>query len=134
MAGRPKPDPEKYCGFCGKRMLRKRFGERLEDRKAFLRRKFCDASCGNSRHIVTQSGLLQRSRKHRGSRCEACGFARRPHVHHVDGNQKHSAPPNLQTLCTHCHNFWHAMLNRLGLPIAGRMPPLLCSGMLDSRH
>ena len=57
--------------------------------------------------------------------CEACGWAKSLHVHHCDGDPQNNDPANLQTLCTHCHNFWHAMLARLGRPIAGRMPALL---------
>jgi hypothetical protein len=67
---------------------------------------------------------LWRARKLRGPNCEACGTKRRLHAHHVDGNQANNTSENIQTLCNNCHNFWHAALERAGLPTHGRMPRL----------
>ena len=57
--------------------------------------------------------------------CESCGLTRRLHVHHIDGDFTNESLSNLQTLCTHCHNFWHALLERHGLKPAEPMPSLL---------
>jgi hypothetical protein len=117
-------DPERHCERCGLPLTRRRFGSRLEDRSAFLRRRFCSLTCANSRSKLTKGGYHWRARKYRKTACEACGRMKALHVHHVNGNPSDNDPVNLQTLCTHCHNFWHAALDRLGRPIAGRMPPL----------
>jgi len=68
---------------------------------------------------------MWRARQHRRKACEACGWTKSLHVHHVNGDRTDERLENFQTLCTHCHNYWHALLNRHGLPIAGRMPALL---------
>lgn len=120
-----KADPKKHCDFCGKLLARKSFNGRLEDMGAFRLRRFCNRICGNSRKVVTMGALYYRAAKHRKKQCEACGFTRKLHAHHVDGDETNNSPENIQTLCTHCHNFWHALLSRRGLPIGGRMPVLL---------
>jgi hypothetical protein len=121
---RMKVDPERHCERCGVPLTRQRFGTRLEDRSVFLRRRFCSLTCANSRDTLTKGGYHWRARQHRGPACEACGRTKALHVHHVNGEPSDNELVNLQTLCTHCHNFWHATLDRLGLPIAGRMPSL----------
>lgn len=120
-----KPAPEKFCERCAKPLQRKRFNGRLEDYGVFLRRKFCDHFCASSStEPVTRGAYLWRSRKLRGLRCEACGVTRRLHAHHVNGDITLTTSANVQTLCNNCHNFWHAALERRGLPISGRMPAL----------
>jgi hypothetical protein len=121
---RMKADPEKHCERCGVQLTRQRFGARLEDRSVFLRRRFCSLTCANSRTVLTKGAYHWRARQHRKSACEACGRTTALHVHHSDGDPSNNDPANLQTLCTHCHGFWHKTLARLGLPIGGRMPPL----------
>jgi hypothetical protein len=117
-------DPERHCERCGLVLTRQRFGTRLEDRSAFLRRKFCSLTCANSRLTTKEGTYHWRARKYRKAACEACGRTKALHVHHVNGDPSNNDLVNLQTLCMHCHNFWHATLSRLGLPIAGRMPSL----------
>lgn len=102
-------------------MFRKSFSGRLEDYGAFSRRRHCSLSCANSRPEVKTGTLLYRARQHRKSYCEACGYTRFLHAHHVDQNQANNDPKNIQTLCKHCHNFWHTTAKRLGLEVAGRM-------------
>lgn len=120
-----KSDPEKSCETCGVPLTRKQTGGRLEDRGTFLRRRYCSLSCANSKPLVGKQGNHWRARQHRKAACEACGATTSLHVHHCDANPANNTLPNLQTLCVHCHNFWHALLTRRGLPIAGRMPALL---------
>lgn len=99
----PKPDPVKTCEVCGRAMIRKRFGKRLEDRTRFLARKTCSQSCGNTRAEVTKSAHHWRAQKHRAERCQECGATKGLHVHHVDRNPANNQPKNLATLCASCH-------------------------------
>ena len=124
--------PPKPCERCGGTLTRRRFKSgRLEDAAVFRRRRFCTLSCANSKpdSEISRQTWFWRARKHRKPACESCGLEHRLHVHHVNGEITDLRMENLQTLCTHCHNFWHAMLERRGLPIAGRMPPLLGTGL-----
>ena len=106
-------------------MSRKRFGDRLEDLSAFRRRAFCSLTCANSkRGPLTKHGYSWRARKHLKSACEACSQETSLIAHHLDQRASNNVPSNIQTLCKHCHDFWHATQKRRGRPIAGRMPPL----------
>lgn len=124
---RPAKDtPEKRCTICGRRLSRKRFGGRLEDLTAFMKRQFCSLSCANSR---TKGGLSRKAfhaqaRKHKNPACECCGAKKRLHVHHVNEDWKNNEPTNLQTLCVFCHQFWHSTHRRLGVTPSLRMPAL----------
>lgn len=119
-------DPKKSCERCGTSLQRKLHGKRLEDFSVFARRRFCSLSCANSKAVLTMSGCRSRARKLRGPRCEACGYQHYLHAHHKDGDFTNNDPTNIQTLCTHCHNFWHALLDRLLMP-CGPMPALFPS-------
>lgn len=131
--GRPrKSDPKKSCAQCGVPLVRQMIGDRLEDRGVFLRRRFCSLTCANSRAVVKRGTHLWRARKFRATACEACGLTRSLQVHHVNGVQSENTQENTQTLCTHCHKFWHDTLKRHGLPIAGRMPALGLAGKTDT--
>ena len=114
--------PEKYCKTCGVLLKRQRYNGRLEDYGAFLRRNYCSLTCANTRKDITKSAYYWRARKFRKSKCEACGAEKSLHVHHIDQNYKNNNPNNLQTLCIHCHKFWHDTQERHGLSIAGKMP------------
>ena len=107
-------------------MTRKYYGNHLEDMGAFIRRKFCSLSCANTRETATLTvhGYSFRARKHLKKQCEACGYTKSLHAHHVDQDKTNSEPENIQTLCKHCHNFWHTAQKRMGKEIAGRMPSL----------
>ncbi len=121
--------PAKSCEFCGKVFQRKHLSSgRLEDRGAYLRRRFCSISCSVSMQHATEPPTVAASRKRSlktiSGSCEACGLASNLSAHHVDGNPMNNAPINIQTLCLHCHNFWHAMLKRTGRLPVSRMPRL----------
>ena len=124
----PEPDPIKSCLWCNERLRRKRFNGRLEDRGAFLRRKFCSLSCGTRYQHSMESPTVAASRKraHRIAlqNCEICGTSSNPSVHHIDENPLNNASTNLQPLCMSCHGFWHAVAKRAGISKSGRMPPL----------
>lgn len=82
-------------------------------------------AAGYAERYVAGSGKPgKRARKHRKSACEACGYTKRLTVHHCDQDQTNNDPSNLQTLCSHCHDFWHATAKRLGKTVAGKMPCL----------
>lgn len=115
----------KCCATCGALMLRKRFGGRLEDLSAFNKRKFCSLSCANTREALTKHGYSWRARKHLKTCCEACGSEQKLEAHHIDQDKANNDPSNIQTLCSPCHDFWHATAKRIGWPIAGRMPSLV---------
>lgn len=107
-----KPDPLRNCAVCGKILTRKRFSGRLEDRGAFLLRKYCDAACLGQSKVVqhpTLSGLRQRYTKQglRGAHCETCGATQDLELHHKDLNPANNAPENRMTLCGPCHTKWH---------------------------
>jgi hypothetical protein len=120
-----KQEPAKNCEYCGIPLTRKYFEGRLEDLSAFRRRRFCSLTCANSKKgVLTKHGYSYRARKHLKDACEACGQTTSLMAHHVDQNKANNSEGNIQTLCKHCHDFWHAMQKRRGLLIAGRMPRL----------
>ncbi len=101
------------------------FNGRLEDLSAFHRRRFCSLTCANTRRTpLTKHGYSYRARKHLGKECEACGHSKSLHAHHIDQDNANNSKENIQTLCKHCHNFWHTTQKRRGWSIAGRMPKL----------
>src|SRR5690606_36167663 len=125
---RRKPDPEKRCTICGVRLQRKRSPSGvLEDMTAFLKRQFCSLSCANSRLRggLSRKAFHNRARKFRKPSCEACGWTKYLHVHHINEDWTDNRPENLQTLCRNCHKFWHAIHTRRGLRTSRAMPSLL---------
>lgn len=122
-----KQAPEKRCMICGARFGRKRFVDgRLEDLTAFMKRGFCSLSCANSRSKggLSRNAYQARARKLLKKACEACGDSRKLHAHHVDEDWTNNEPSNVQTLCTFCHHFWHAMHKRHGEKASRLMPAL----------
>jgi 5-methylcytosine-specific restriction endonuclease McrA len=97
-------------------MERRYFGERLEDRAAFMRRIFCDRDCmaqwmeGQTKVENDKNGRRQ-SAKTAAQQCEKCGRQRdrtRMYVHHKDENPQNNEPSNLMTLCGSCHRRLHS--------------------------
>lgn len=119
-----KQEQVKFCECCGEAMQRKRFNGRLEDLSAFMNRRFCSLSCANTRTDLTKHGYSWRARKHLKKQCEACGYTRALQAHHIDQDKTNNEPENIQTLCKHCHDFWHTTAKRIGRTVAGRMPRL----------
>jgi hypothetical protein len=133
MPPKPKPTPEKSCLWCEKPFSRKRFGKRgrLEEFTVFQRRKFCSISCAalhqHSKEPPTVAAARKRTRKMRKVSCEACGVGFEMSVHHMDEDPMNNAAGNLQTLCLHCHGFWHAARLRSPRSLPQRMPALFLS-------
>jgi hypothetical protein len=122
MGMKRKKDPIKYCQHCGMQYTRKFFKKRLEDRDVFLRRKYCSLACANSKKgAITRDGYSKRAIKHLKRHCEACGHNRSLCAHHIDQDIENNKEENIQTLCMHCHNFWHTTAKRCGANIAGKM-------------
>lgn len=121
-----KKEPVRYCKACDTLLVRrKKAGGELESLNVFKRRKYCNAKCARYRDRP-EDWLLNhaKARKHKKAYCEACGIEESLHAHHVDGNPKNNRKQNIQTLCVWCHNFLHAVMERLKLDVPGRMPPL----------
>jgi hypothetical protein len=113
--------PDRVCEYCGKRFNRYRYQGRIEDRGAFMRRKFCSLPCANRRKQVGRQGWLWRARRFRSKACGACGIRIRLQVHHADGDITNLSPANLQTLCVWCHRFLHHTAARLGRVVPGKL-------------
>ena len=128
----PKPTPTKYCEECGKPFVRRMIGKKkpvLECYSNFMRRRFCSISCSVSMQHATEPPTIAASRKRAMKRsigsCEACNSETEICVHHVNGNPMDNSQANLQTLCSPCHSFWHAMLRRTNRKPETRMPRLV---------
>lgn len=118
--------PDKTCETCGTAFNRRRMPSgRLQDAKLYQAQRHCSLACGNTKKTLKPQSYLWRARKFRKSACEACGYTKRLAVHHCDQNQTNNDPSNLQTLCSHCHDYWHTTAKRLGKAVAGRMPCLV---------
>lgn len=111
---------KKYCQFCGKEIVRKRYGKRLEDFARFCARKYCSLSCANTTKQPTESGYRWRAERMRKSHCEICGASSNLHAHHINGNIADNTPQNIQTLCIHCHAKHHHFTQKRGLAVAGK--------------
>jgi hypothetical protein len=114
-----KSDPEKYCGFCGKRLERNRYstGE-LQSLLHFKRKKYCDRIC------MAQAFDAKPTKENPGwvtahyharkmiekESCAICGKQNHLDVHHEDGDFRNNAVNNLQVLCRGCHTHEHRKL------------------------
>ncbi len=100
----------KFCLHCGIEMKRKRYNGRLEDRKMFLRRKYCSQDCSSiasRKESVTTSGAYKRATLLKGSTCQNCGSTKNVGVHHKDRDIHNNSEENLLTLCASCHTKMH---------------------------
>jgi hypothetical protein len=94
-------------------MVRKRFGDRLEDRTRFLSRKNCSQSCGNTRVDVQPDTHRWRARQITPrDACEECGSTDDLHVHHDDGDVTNNDPSNHTVLCASHHLKLHWQIDR----------------------
>lgn len=125
---KPKSTQERRCEHCSSILSRRRDNSgRLEGFRDFLRRRFCSLSCANSRPKggTSRKASHYHARKQRLGNCECCGSTKRLQVHHINEDWKDNRKENLQTLCIHCHQFWHATHIRLGVKPTKPMPKLV---------
>lgn len=107
-----KPDPVKFCAYCGTQLARKRQRNgSLESLLHFGRRKFCDRACMaadfDARPVTltpTYSTAHWHSRKEipPGS-CAWCGKPAGSDVHHLSGDWTDNSLENLARICRSCH-------------------------------
>lgn len=111
--GRKRIDcPLKNCKQCGEPLTRKMYGEQLESRPGFARRKYCNLICSglaSAKKTVGLAALRWRTRAIHGlaKACLKCGGDRLLGIHHLDENPENNAPENVTTLCASCHTRWH---------------------------
>lgn len=107
------PTPLHFCVQCGQQMARKRFPSgKMESRKLFLRRKFCDQKCMalamEKKTCASISHSRMNSSRTAKAVCETCGVGGDLHVHHKDENPRNNVFSNLMTLCRSCHSRAHS--------------------------
>lgn len=118
------PDPKKKCQQCNTLMQRKRFASgTLEDRTAFLKRKYCDQVC----MAKAMTGVIKnpnprnsrrQSAKQARSKCQNCGTTSNLHVHHKNLDPMDNRKSNFQTLCGRCHKRLHWQITNATKPPA----------------
>lgn len=111
----PKPTPEKYCEYCGKKLERRQFSKKKESIPLFLKRKYCDVECMRKAFVkIGKRDSSYRSShasadkivyliEQREKKCEVCGSTTNIDVHHKDGNHQNNVPENLLVVCRSCH-------------------------------
>lgn len=120
----------KKCKNCGAALARKRYGKRLEDRRMFNRRQFCNRQCAwkaQEKPIaeLTRTTLQQHARRMRGLFCNRCGTRLRLTTHHKDRNWRNNDPMNLETLCSSCHTSLHHAAGEIH-PARPKSPCSIC--------
>lgn len=115
MGPQPKPTPERYCAFCGKKLERKIFKSKREDLSIFNKRKYCNRECMKKAYVRNgathqdYSSAHHTSRKivylieNREAKCQLCGAIRNIDIHHIDGNYGNNHSENLMVVCRSCH-------------------------------
>ncbi len=116
------------CQNCGEVFTRNRYNGVLESKHSFDIRKYCSNKCRNTAQIKHfNETKRQEYRQFLGQYCEACHGTSKLTGHHIDHDRTNNTAINIQTLCQHCHGFWHGLQIRIGAKIIGRMPVLLHS-------
>ena len=129
-----KPTPIKYCQYCGKKLERKRYNNRLEDSSVFMRRKYCGVECMRRAFVKKDGSEQNYGEAHHSARkitylimnkqkvCEICGETKNIDVHHKDYNYNNNSPQNLMLVCRRCHLKLHRKKNTCvlcGKPVKG---------------
>jgi hypothetical protein len=120
-----KPVPARFCRHCGKPLARKRINGRLEDRKVFLSRVYCDRVCmafHMQKPIVTKAAYHWRARRMLGPACERCGGTDHLHAHHRNHDVTDNRKENIETICRDCHTKEHISDRRRGAKAVSVVP------------
>lgn len=103
------------CRQCQEALQRKRFNGRLEDKKIFERRQYCNrrymAQWMTGRmKVANDKNSRRQAARFVTDKCAKCGVSRgsRLIVHHLDENPQNNTPSNLMTLCGSCHARAHS--------------------------
>lgn len=125
---------EIYCEYCGNKLERKRFNDRLEDFIVFSNRKYCNRECMRKywvkigdNHNQSYSNAHTTARKinelilHKEV-CELCGSDTNLDIHHIDGNWQNNNLDNLMCLCRSCHTKYEKNKDKTKLRIRKLTP------------
>jgi hypothetical protein len=119
--------PEKFCERCEKQLMPRTYSSGEEEYGMFMKRRFCSLACSNTRGKTGKSRtqrMVQAREAALKETCECCGGNHKLAIHHINENWQDNSINNLQTLCVYCHQQWHGLHRRLGIPASTRMPQL----------
>lgn len=130
MARKDIKQTEKYCGYCGEKLERKRYNGVLEDFTAFKKRKYCNRECMKRAFLKIGENNQTWSNAHTTARkinqlilqkneCEQCGSKENLDMHHIDGNWGNNNLNNLICLCRSCHTKLEREKNKKVCKICG---------------
>ena len=122
-----KPKPERFCERCGTQLVPRIYSSGEEEFGMFMKRRFCSLACSNTRGKTGASRtqrMVQAREAALKEMCECCGGDQKLAIHHVNEDWQDNSIGNLQTLCVYCHQQWHGLHRKLGIPASTRMPPL----------
>jgi hypothetical protein len=101
----------KRCEYCGKEMVRPRWGNGELD-STWEKRRFCSSRCYGDL-VISQGRANRKSGRKRAQRtipmteCARCRGTTRLQRHHKDRNPLNNARNNVEILCQTCHKTDH---------------------------
>ena len=122
-----KKKPQRFCERCGTQLTPRIYSSGEEDYSTFMKRKYCSRTCSSTRGKKGESRtqrMVQARDAALKETCECCGGGHKLAIHHINENWRDNRLENLQTLCVYCHQQWHGLHRKLGIPASTRMPPL----------
>ena len=100
-----KKDQEKYCKYCGKKLVRKRYNGVLQSNLHFSRQIYCDRECMKKDYIKKDAKKQSFTNAHTSARllagltlkkekCASCGKIGKLDLHHKDLDWKNNSIEN----------------------------------------